>query len=501
MVGLFVIVSIACFVYYFCTRTLNFWRDNNVAGPKPVPFFGNLLESALRRKHIGVIYKEIYDAYPKEKVIGIYRMTSPTLIIRDLDIVKNILIKDFDAFPERGIAFSKERLGDNLFHCDSDTWRVLRKKFTPVFTSGKLKNVFQVINERGDQFIDYLENVTSKKHEQELHQHFQKYTMSTIIAASFGLNFDLFNNDVGGIIEKAGHYAFKSTFAAETDMLFPNIFKKINVSLYHHDVNRFSTEVVKMALQQKKGIPSDRNDAIDMMLTLRQEGKIDAFKRHEHEKSVSMEFTEHLMAGQVFILFIAGFGNNALTLSYTFFHLAKYPEVQDKLLKEISDVLAKHDGKLTYDSLKEMTYLDQIFAEALRLNPLTNSVQRSAARNYQIPGSDVVIKKGTTVIISPYAIHRDESNFPDPDKFDPERFAPENTGDRHPCSYIPFGAGPRSCIGRQLAKLQYAVAVVKVITKFKVEPSTKTQKIEDYDPMRTLLATKGGIHVNFVPRN
>lgn len=447
MVVLFVIVSIACFVYYYCTRTLNYWRDNNVVGPKPVPLFGNLLESALRRKHVGIIYKEIYDAYPKEKVIGIYRMTSPTLIIRDLDIVKNILIKDFDAFPERGIAFSKEGLGDNLFHCDSDTWRALRKKFTPVFTSGKLKNLFQVINERGDQFVDYLENVTMKKHEQELHQHFQKYTMSTIIAASFGLNVDLFNDDEG-IIEKAGHYAFKSTYAAETDMLFPEILKKINVSLYNHDVNRFSYELVKMALQQKNGIPSDRNDAIDMMLTLKQESKIDASKRHEDETNVSKEITEHLMAAQVFILFIAGFGNNALTLSYTFFHLAKYPEIQDTLLKEINDVLAKHDGKLTYDTIKEMTYLDQVFAEALRLNPLTNSVQRSAARNYMIPGSDIIIEKGTTVIISPYAIQRDERNFPDPDKFDPERFAPENSGDRHPCSYIPFGAGPRSCIGK-----------------------------------------------------
>lgn len=374
-------------------------------------------------------------------------MTSPTVIIRDLDIIKNILIKDFDAFPERGIAFSKEGLGDNLFHCDSETWRVLRKKFTPVFTSGKMKNLFGLISERGEQFVDYLEKVTLKTHEQELHQHFQKYTMSSIIAAAFGLSVDLFN-DNRGFIERVGHYAFKSTFAAEADMLFPNIWKRIKVSMYNHDVNRFSYEVVKMAMQQKNYVPSYRNDAIDMMLALRKEGKVAAFKRHEHDTEVSMEITDHVMAGQVFILFIAGFGNNALTLSYTFFHLAKHPEVQEKLLKEINEVLAKHNGELTYNSIKDMTYMDQVYAETLRLNPLTNSVQRVATRNYEITDIDVVVDKGTTVIISPYAIHRDERHYPNPDNFDPERFSPENCRNRHPCAFIPFGAGPRSCIGK-----------------------------------------------------
>lgn len=450
MVASFVIVAVACllyYCYYYCTRTLNYWRDKNVAGPKPMPGFGNLLQTALRKKHLGIIYKEIYDAYPNEKVIGIYRMTSPTLIIRDLDVVKNILIKDFYAFPTRGIEFSKEGLGDNLFHCDSDTWHALRKKFTPVFSTGKLKNLFNVFNTHGDQFVDYLENITLKRHEQELHQHFQKYTMSTIITSSFGLNVDLFN-DYRGIIERAGHYAFRSTYAAELDMLFPNIWKKINMSLYNHDVNRFSYEVVKMALQQKNDIPSDRNDAIDMMLALRHEGEIAASKRNADGKSVSLEITDHVMAGQVFIIFVAGFGNNALTLSYTLFYLAKHPEVQEKLIKEIRDVLAKHNEQLTYDSVKEMTYLDYVFAETLRLNPLTNSVQRSAAQDYKIPGMDVVIEKGTTVIISPYAIHRDERNFDDPNTFKPERFSLKSSKERHPCAYIPFGAGPRSCIGK-----------------------------------------------------
>lgn len=437
---------IAFFIYYFCTRTLTHWKDKNVVGPKPLPLFGNLLESALRRKHVGIIYQEIYNAYPKEKVIGIYRMTAPTLIIRDLDVVKQILIKDFEAFPDRGIAFSKEKLGDNLFHCDSDTWRVLRKRFSPVFTSKKTKDMFQAIVDDGNQFIDYLEKAALKQNEQELRQHFEKFTMSTIIGAAFGLNVDLYNTDQA-TIEKAGYYSFRSTYAAESDMLFPNILKKLNMSLYNEHMHTFCREIVRAAMKQKTGNLSG-NDAIDMMLRLSQEGKVRALKRHKDEEDVYMEITEDVMAAQVFIMYIAGFGNNALTLPYTLFHLAKHPEVQNKLLQEINYILVKNDGNLTYESVKDMVYLDQVFSETLRLNPLTNSVQRSSARRYNIPGTEAIVEKGTTIIISPYAIHRDERNYPDPDKFDPERFSADNSEGRHPCAFIPFGAGPRSCIGK-----------------------------------------------------
>lgn len=99
-------VVLPLLLYLYFTRHFNYWKKRNVPGPKPVPLFGNLMESALRKKNIGIVFKELYENFPNEKVVGIYRMTTPCLLIRDLDVIKNIMIKDFDVFVDRGVELS-----------------------------------------------------------------------------------------------------------------------------------------------------------------------------------------------------------------------------------------------------------------------------------------------------------------------------------------------------------------------------------------------------------
>ncbi|XP_013140304.1 PREDICTED: cytochrome P450 6B2-like, partial [Papilio polytes] len=184
--------SVIASLYYYFTRTFIYWKERNIPGPKPLPFFGNIKDSALRSKHLTSVLQDIYNAYPNEKAVGVFRMTTPCLLLRDLDLIKQIMIKDFDQFVDRGLSFtaglnnaswigrslqsrnkttcwlitnrclnntgycilrpavSKEGLGFNLFHADTDTWKVLRNRFTPLFTSGKLKNMFYLMTEQGD---------------------------------------------------------------------------------------------------------------------------------------------------------------------------------------------------------------------------------------------------------------------------------------------------------------------------------------------------------------
>ncbi|KAJ2949665.1 hypothetical protein O0L34_g15591 [Tuta absoluta] len=100
------VTSILYFVYWYITRNFNFWKNRNVAFVEPVPFFGNIKESALKQKFIGEILQDIYAKFPKEKVVGIYTMTTPALLLRDPDIIKQVMIKDFDLFADRGVEFS-----------------------------------------------------------------------------------------------------------------------------------------------------------------------------------------------------------------------------------------------------------------------------------------------------------------------------------------------------------------------------------------------------------
>jgi cytochrome P450 family 6 len=134
-------------------------------------------------------------------------------------------------------------------------------------------------------------------------------------------------------------------------------------------------------------------------------------------------------------------------LTFSTYELALNQDVQDKLRSEINEVLAKHNGEVTYDAIMEMKFLDMVFNETLRKYPVVDLQSRKATKDFAIPKSNLVIPAGTAVMIPIYALHNDERFWENPNKFDPERFTPENVQKRHPFTFIPFSEGPRICIG------------------------------------------------------
>ncbi|KPJ04482.1 Cytochrome P450 6B1 [Papilio xuthus] len=497
MYTLVTIAALLATLYYYFTRTFDYWKKRNVVGPKPLPFFGNLKDSFLRKTSLIVLNKNIYNAYPEEKVVGIYRMTTPTLLVRDLDIIKHVLVKDFEQFIDRGVEFSDKGMGANLFHADGERWRILRGHFTPVFTSGKLKNMLYLITERADKFIQYVDEITQQQPEQSMHQLFQKYTMSVISACAFGVDLD---DNIRNTLEKIDKMIFSANYSTELDMMYPGILKKFNGSIMPSYVTMFFKKLVEQVIKQRGGRPTDRKDFMDLILELRQQKTIEGRKRFENEKQPTLELTDSIIAAQAFAFYAAGYESSASTMAFLLYEMAKNPDVQDKLIKEIDNVLKQNNGEVSYECLNEMTYLHQVFDETLRMYPLADLIQRVTRTDYKVPGTDITLEKGTPVIMSGWGIHMDPKYFPDPERFDPDRFSMENAKKQHPCAYLPFGAGPRNCIGMRFAKTQSQVAMVKFFSKFRVEPSKKTAVNITYDPMRVFLLPEEGIYVNIVRR-
>lgn len=129
------------------------------------------------------------------------------------------------------------------------------------------------------------------------------------------------------------------------------------------------------------------------------------------------------------------------------YELALNSDIQRKLREEINSALNDNDGKLTYDLLFGFKYLDMVTNECLRKFPPIPNTARKCLNDYEIPGTSLVIPKGTFIEIPIYSIQHDPEYYPDPEKFDPERFTPENVKSRHSMTFLPFGDGPRNCIG------------------------------------------------------
>lgn len=455
MITLSLILVAIVALYIYGTRNYKYWQQRGVKHDKPVPFFGNNYRNYLRQKSITELAVEMYWKYPTEKVVGFYRASRAELVIRDIDIAKRILTTDFAYFYPRGLNQHRdaiEPLLKNLFFVDGDTWRLLRQRMTPAFTSGKLKAMFPLIVERAERLQARALQDAAGGRELDARDLMARYTTDFIGACGFGLDADSLKDEnsafrkLGATIFKFG---FKELVIITLKELFPNLFKNLKtLSRVENGIFTLVDSVVK----QRNYQPSGRNDFIDLLLECKQRGKmvgesIERMKPDGTPEVTSLELDDELLAAQVFVFFAAGFETSSSATSYTLHELAHNVEVQERAQKEIDRVLAKYNNKLSYDAIKEMTYLEWCLKEGMRMFPSLGFLIRECARNYTIEELNLTINKGVRVVIPLQAIQNDPNYFENPSEFRPERFSPENFNSSNKYTYMPFGEGPRACIG------------------------------------------------------
>lgn len=206
-------------------------------------------------------------------------------------------------------------------------------------------------------------------------------------------------------------------------------------------------------MKERNFEPCGRNDFIDLFLQFRKKGamvgeSIEKISTDGKSEQVSIELDDWLLVSQVFLFFAAGFETSSSATSFTLHQLAYHPEEQKKVQDEVDRVLAKYDNKLCYDAIREMTYLECAFKEAMRIFPSLGFLQRKCSRKCTFPELDLTIDKDVAVIIPVQALHKDPQYFDEPEQFRPERFLSDNSSPTFKFLYLPFGIGPRSCIGK-----------------------------------------------------
>lgn len=441
--------------YFFTTRTHSYWSKRNVKHNLPIPLFGNHFRNFFGIKSITEIAIELYTQYPAEKVVGYYRGTTPELVIRDLDLARTILNVDFAYFYPRGLGRDpkKEPILANLFHVDGDTWKLMRQRITPAFTTAKLKAMFPLIVKCAKKVQVVGEGIVERGGECDVRELMARFTTEFIGACGFGIEVDTINNE-NSLFRKLGQLIFsrswKIIFLTGVWEILPELRPILTPS--DDRIEKAITEIVKNICEQRNYKPSGRNDFIDLLLELKSKGVIkgESVEKRNADGTpilVEMEMDFKCMVAQVFVFFAAGFETSSSASSFTLLQLAYNQEVQQKIQNEIDSVLAKYNNELCYDSISEMTTLSNAFKEAMRMFPSLGNLHRVCAKKYTIPDLNITIDPGVKIIIPLQAIQNDEQYFDNPSEFRPERFE-DVDAKMNTYSYMPFGAGPRACIGK-----------------------------------------------------
>ncbi|XP_072392645.1 cytochrome P450 6a2-like [Diabrotica undecimpunctata] len=494
-------------IYVYQKWHYDYWKRRGVYQVQPHFLYGNLKDFSNGNLCISDQLKKLYNEFKSKglRYGGYYAFMKPTFMPIDVNIVKNILQKDFGHFVNRGIYFNKKRspLSEHLFTLEGEKWKILRGKLTPTFTTGKMKMMFPIMVACSENLTVILKKDVMLQDAVDIKEIVSRFTTDIIISAAFGIECNSLKNS-DSEFRKFGRRVFEpgrwEQFKRQMSNSFPKWFlDAIRISLLDHETEDFFMEAVKRTVRYREENTVYRNDFMQLLLELRNKGKIS--DDHDVTSVGKNDCNSHFLslsevAAQCFAFFIGGFETSATATAFTMLELAMNLEIQDKLRKEINTVLEKYDNEITYEGIMEMTYLDKIVHESLRMHPTASEIGRICNSEYNIPGTDLVIEKGVRVIVPILALHRNSDHYPDPDVFDPERFDEENKAKRHPFAYIPFGEGPRMCIASRLGLLQTKVGIVAIVKNFSVTLNKKTQLPIKYAANAVVTSVAGGIWLN-----
>ncbi|XP_028164104.1 cytochrome P450 6B1-like [Ostrinia furnacalis] len=478
-------------VYAVGTYDHEYWADRGIFAPPALPFVGHIKTVVTFKEQGGLFFKRIYDQYKDLRFLGTHQFYQRTLVVRDPDLIKRICVNDFQHFVDRGFFFREDvdPLAGSVLFLRGAKWKRLRAKISPIFSPNKLRSMFPLIDNTAKEFLvrvkkqctknkhDASNNASEKdkivaKEETTAEVKFEKFvggfTADAIVPCAFGLKSNVMDNEDD---------PFAVALHAFYEMSLFNIFEKtmrqfwpafvlfFRMRIIPKKTHDFFYNIVCSVLRaREKGDQEKRGDFIDMMMALRNDDTNQNSKPVEED----IEITDMVIAANAFIIFLGGFETTSSTLAFLFLELAAHPEVQDKMRSEIEEVIAKH-GQMTYEALQDLTYMEMVILETLRLYPPFPTIQRMCTKDYTIPGTTAVVEEGTIVLFPTLGIHRDEQYFPDAEAFRPTRWAGAAPP---PGVYAPFGDGPRYCIGKRFAMIQMKSCLSQVVPRVRVFPVT-----------------------------
>ena len=306
-----VIILILCILaalYFFLRRKLSYWEDFGVPTVRPSLLMGNL-NGVGEHIHMSIKIQHMYEKFKfGNKYFGFYFLQDPRLIFIDLELIKNVLIKDFNHFVDRGMYVNEEDdpLSGHLFSIAGDKWRILRNKLSPTFTSGKLKMMFDTMVGISDGLVKLVDEEKQNKEGIDIKNVAMRFTADIIGSCGFGLEVNALKDKNAEMLAMRKFFDFKETSAKLNGfmtMAFPKVSKLLKLKVMPKYLTEFFMRVIKETYDHRQD-NLDSIKRVDFMHLLMQIQKYGKLKDEENETVGTLTFNE--LAAQAFIFFIAG---------------------------------------------------------------------------------------------------------------------------------------------------------------------------------------------------
>jgi cytochrome P450 len=393
------------------------------------------------------------------------------------DLVRDVLVNNADHFHKgRALQRSKRLLGEGLLTSEGEHHRRQRRLAQPAFHKRRIESYGAVMAEYAARHAGRWRDGA----EVDIAREMNRLTLAIVGKT-------LFNADVESEADGVGA-ALTDIMGLFNLLLLPYSEYLERLRLPH--TRRFERardqldRVIYRIIEERRAAPDDdAGDLLSMLLRARdEEGDLSGM-------------TDRQLRDEVMTIFLAGHETTANALAWTWYLLAQNPDAEARLHAELDEVLDGGRRLPSVEDLPRLRYTEMVLAESMRLYPPAWVVGRLAVKDYH--ARDYLIPAGSLVLLSQYVMHRDARFHPDPTRFDPGRWTPEEKERRPAYSYFPFGGGPRRCIGEGFAWMEGVLLVATVASRWRMR-LVANQRVEEYP--RITLRPRRGVRVTLERR-
>ncbi|KAK9693339.1 Phosphatidylethanolamine-binding protein [Popillia japonica] len=461
--------QVACgftkYIHMIAWYCLYFWYRYQL---KMVPTWGPilpLLGVALQWKNPTTLYGELSKQFSR---LGGKMFTMigpmPCLLTNDSNLVKFAMTSKS---IKKSVVYDLGRifLGDGIIVSDGEQWKIQRKLLNPAFHYNILEKYVTTFNSQSDRMMKIFENEITKDSTETL-KHLIEYALSTAYETSIGTSFE-------DIKDKMPFYIESSVKNISV------MYDRFCNPLYHFDFFYKFSKNYRIEKQVRRNI----NDLIDTVIQQRKEtfskesvSECEEFENKSRPQLLDLLlqyernnyfYTKTLLRDEIHTIIIAATDTTSTGLAYTIQLLADHPEVQEKAFREVHKIyLQQSQYATTITDLSKMVYLHAVIQEAMRLYPPVPYITKVLTDDVEYDG--IILKKGLTLVLINYELHKNPKYYVEPNKFMPERFLTPKTENSNTYTYIPFSAGPRSCIGNRYAFLSMKTFLSKLLLQYEL---------------------------------